>query len=139
MPLCVLQLPFGLVYKYYSTKWVLIILVAIFEIGSLVCALAPNSNALIVGRVLAGAGGTGIYLGGLNHFSALTTRHERGGYLAGTGFIWGLGAILGPVVGGSFADSSATWRWGFYINLILFAFIGPVLVFLLPSIGFAAG
>ena len=24
---------------------------------------------------------------------------------------WGLGAILGPVIGGAFAQSKATWRW----------------------------
>ena len=24
---------------------------------------------------------------------------------------WGLGAVLGPVIGGAFAQSNATWRW----------------------------
>ncbi|RDW78580.1 uncharacterized protein DSM5745_05432 [Aspergillus mulundensis] len=96
-------------------------------------------NALIVGRVFAGAGGTGIYLGGLNHFSAMTTRQERGTYLTGTGFVWGLGAILGPVVGGGFSDSSATWRWGFYINLIIGAITAPVYLFYLPAIHPGAG
>ena len=91
-------------------------------------------GALIVGRVIAGAGGTGIYLGGLNHLSAMTTRTERGAYLAGTGFVWGVGAILGPVVGGGFSDSYATWRWGFYINLIIGAITGPVYLFYLPAI-----
>ncbi|KAG5767435.1 hypothetical protein H9Q73_014246 [Fusarium xylarioides] len=57
LPLCVFQLSFGLVFKYYSTKWVLFILTAIFEIGSIVCAAAPNSNALIVGRAITGIGG----------------------------------------------------------------------------------
>jgi MFS family permease len=37
--------------------------------------------------------------------------------MSGMGLAWGLGAVLGPIVGGSFADSSATWRWSFYINL----------------------
>ncbi|KAF5617287.1 HC-toxin efflux carrier TOXA [Fusarium tjaetaba] len=59
LPLCVFQLSFGLVFKYYSTKWVLFILTAIFEIGSIVCAAAPNSNALIVGRAITGIGGAG--------------------------------------------------------------------------------
>lgn len=28
---------------------------------------------------------------------------------------------LGPIIGGAFADSSATWRWSFYIvSLLLF-------------------
>ncbi|KAK8004477.1 hypothetical protein PG989_004196 [Apiospora arundinis] len=78
--------------------------------GSALCGAAPNIEALIIGRVLAGAGGTGIYLSGLNHFSVLTTREERATYITGLGFIWGIGTILGPVVGGGFALSSATWR-----------------------------
>lgn len=27
------------------------------------------------------------------------------------GVCWGIGTILGPVIGGAFAGSSATWRW----------------------------
>lgn len=34
-----------------------------FEIGSAVCGAAPSMNALIVGRVIAGMGGAGSYLG----------------------------------------------------------------------------
>ena len=44
-----------------------------------------------------------------------------------------LGCILGPVIGGGFADSSATWRWAFYINLILFAVCSPVYFFVLDT------
>ena len=42
--------------------------------------------------------------------------------------------MLGPVVGGGFADSSATWRWAFYINLVIGAVAAPVYFFMLPSI-----
>ena len=34
-----------------------------FEIGSLLCALAPNSPALIIGRAIAGCGSGGILSG----------------------------------------------------------------------------
>jgi hypothetical protein len=132
-------LPYGFLYTTFNMKWLYIAGIALFQAGSALCGAAPTMNALIVGRVFAGAGGTGIYLGGLNHFSAMTTRQERGLYLTGTGFFWGLGAILGPVVGGSFSDSSATWRWGFYINLIIGAITAPVYLFYLPPIHPAAG
>jgi hypothetical protein len=39
---------------------------------------------------------------------------------------------LGPIVGGAFADSSATWRWAFYINLCIGGLAAPVYLFLLP-------
>jgi MFS family permease len=68
-------------------------------------------NALIVGRVIAGIGGAGMYLGNLNLISINTTMRERPIYMGGVGIVWGAGTILGPVIGGSFADSKATWRW----------------------------
>jgi MFS family permease len=132
-------LPYGFLFTTFNMKWLYIAGIALFQGGSALCGGAPNMGALIVGRMIAGAGGTGIYLGGLNHFSAMTTREERGAYLAGTGFVWGLGAILGPVVGGGFSDSSATWRWGFYINLIIGAITAPVYLYYLPAIHPAPG
>ena len=40
---------------------------------------------------------------------------------------------LGPIIGGAFADSSATWRWSFYINLCIGALFAPVYFLYLPS------
>lgn len=44
-----------------------------------------------------------------------------------------MGTILGPVIGGALAESSATWRWAFYLNLCVAALCAPVYLFLLPS------
>ncbi|KFA61557.1 hypothetical protein S40285_03976 [Stachybotrys chlorohalonatus IBT 40285] len=127
-------LPYGFLYTKFNMKWLYIGGIVLFQAGSALCGAAPTMDALIVGRVFAGAGGTGIYLGGLNHFSAMTSRRERGTYLSSTGFVWGLGAVLGPVVGGGFSDSAATWRWAFYINLVIGAITAPVYLFYLPPI-----
>ncbi|MCJ1233888.1 hypothetical protein MMC14_001846 [Varicellaria rhodocarpa] len=126
-------LPYNALFGKFNMKWLYIGGVVVFQAGSALCGAAPTIDALIVGRVLTGAGGTGIYLGGLNHLSALCTREERGTYISGLSFCWGVGTILGPVVGGGFSLTSATWRWGFYINLIIGAVSAPVL-FLLPVI-----
>lgn len=48
-----------------------------------------------------------------------------------SGLTWGIGTVLGPVVGG--ALETATWRWAFYINLIIGGIFTPVYLFLLPS------
>lgn len=37
--------------------------IVLFEAGSALCGAAPTMNAIIVGRVLAGVGGAGMYLG----------------------------------------------------------------------------
>lgn len=91
-------------------------------------------NALIVGRVIAGAGGSGIYLGSLQYYVVMTEEKERGFYMSLIGVFWGLGAVLGPLIGGAFSDSGATWRWAFYINLVIGGISAPAFLFYLPSI-----
>ena len=41
--------------------------------------------------------------------------------------------MLGPIIGGAFADSPVTWRFGFWINLIVGGAFSPVYLFLLPT------
>ncbi|KAG0633768.1 major facilitator superfamily domain-containing protein [Tuber brumale] len=130
---CATILPWGKAYGVFNAKWLYILSVFIFEVGSAVCGAAPNMNALIIGRAVAGLGGSGMYLGSLNLLSVTTTVHERPAYIGATGLTWGLGTVLGPVVGGAFSESSATWRWAFYINLLIGAVFAPVYLVLLPS------
>jgi MFS family permease len=122
----------GKAYGIFNVKWLHISSVTTFAIGSAICGAAPTMDALIVGRVIAGIGGGGMYLGNLNLLTLNTTLRERSIYMGGVGIVWGAGTILGPVVGGSFADSGATWRWSFYINLVIFALMIPAMI-LIPS------
>ena len=48
-----------------------------------------------------------------------------------SGLVWGIGTVLGPVVGGAFEKYN--WRWAFYINLLIGAVFAPVYIFILPS------
>jgi MFS family permease len=50
-------------YGLFNVKILLILSVVVFETGSALCGAAPTSNSLIVGRVIAGVGGAGMYLG----------------------------------------------------------------------------
>ena len=47
----------------------------------------------------------------LNLLTLTTTPQERSIYMALIILVYGVGSILGPIIGGSLADSSATWRW----------------------------
>lgn len=127
-------LPTGISYTQFNNKWVYIICLLLFEIGSTLCAAAPNMDTMIVGRVVAGSGGAGLYLGALNYLSALTAPSERGLYISVISLCWGAGAILGPLIGGGFSESAATWRWGFYINPVIAALTAPVYLWCLPSL-----
>ncbi|KUI70046.1 hypothetical protein VM1G_04716 [Cytospora mali] len=129
-----LILPIGKSFGMFNMKLVFLTSVVLFEGGSAICGASPNMAALIIGRVIAGIGGSGLYVGALTYISVLTTTIERPIYLAGVMTVWGIGNVLGPIVGGSLAESSATWRWGFYINLPIAGLFAPGFIFLLPSI-----
>ncbi|KAK4198250.1 putative multidrug efflux system protein [Triangularia verruculosa] len=126
-------LPFGKLYSLFNAKWLYISSTVLFNVGSALCGAAPSMDALIVGRVLAGMGGNGMYLGTMNLLSATTTNAERPGYLSFVGLVWGVGTVLGPVVGGAFVESPATWRWAFYINLCIAGLFAPVYLLWIPS------
>ncbi|EHK99011.1 putative HC-toxin efflux carrier TOXA [Glarea lozoyensis 74030] len=57
------QSTWGKAYKYFDLKPVFLLGIAIFELGSLICGVSPNSAVLIVGRAITGLGAAGI-LGG---------------------------------------------------------------------------
>ncbi|GKU06434.1 major facilitator superfamily transporter [Fusarium langsethiae] len=123
----------GKIYGVFNIKWVYIFNILLFEVGSAVCGAAPNIQALIIGRVIAGIGGSGMYSGTLTYVSVLSNQKEKPAYLAGSTVVWGVGSVVGPVVGGAFAASSATWRWGFYINLPIGAVFAPAYMILFPN------
>lgn len=130
----VLILPLGKFFATFDSKWVFVACLVNFAAASALCGAAPSMDAMIVGRVWAGAGGAGMYLGTLNLSTSLSLPHEQPFYVGITGFVYGSGCILGPVVGGLLADSVATWRWAFYLNLVIFGALAPIYVFVLPSV-----
>ncbi|KIX09423.1 uncharacterized protein Z518_00503 [Rhinocladiella mackenziei CBS 650.93] len=128
-----MNLVYGKLYSLFDGKILYMVCVFIFEAGSALCGAAPTMNALIVGRTLCGVGGAGMYIGVMSLLSAFTTDQERPMYIGMTGLTWGAGTALGPIVGGAFTESSAGWRWSFYINLLVGGVCAPVYFFLLPA------
>ncbi|KAL2830999.1 MFS general substrate transporter [Aspergillus pseudoustus] len=120
-------------------KWLYFCTIALFEAGSAICGAAPNMEAMIVGRVLTGVGGGGMYIGTLNYVSGFTSVEQRGVYVSLVGGFWGLGCIVGPVVGSAFAASKATWRWAFYINLVIVVLELPLFLYRFPTLDLKPG
>ncbi|KAL8929700.1 MAG: hypothetical protein Q9172_000379 [Xanthocarpia lactea] len=126
------NLVWGKIFAQFDAKILYLITVFFFEAGSAICGAANTMDALIIGRAICGFGGAGMYLGVLTLLSVTTTEHERPTYLGFTGVTWGLGTVLGPIIGGAFTDSSAGWRWAFYINLVIGALFAPIWFLYLP-------
>ncbi|KAH7356394.1 major facilitator superfamily domain-containing protein [Rhexocercosporidium sp. MPI-PUGE-AT-0058] len=127
-----LTLPIGKIYCIFNAKSLYLGFLAIFMLGSGLCGAAWNMNALIIGRVVAGVGGVGVYTGIMTILTSLTTEKERPVYLGVTGLFWSIGRVIGPLFGGLLGKTS--WRWAFYINLLVCGVFVPVYIYILPSL-----
>jgi MFS family permease len=113
---CSLTLIFGKLFTFYSTKWVYLVVLAIFEAGSLICGVAPNSTTLIIGRAVAGIGSSGVYAGCFLIIAQTIPLKRRPLVTSIIGSLYGVASMAGPLIGGALTDR-ASWRWCFYINL----------------------
>lgn len=111
---CSFQLFFGKLYSFLSLKWVFLVALFIFELGSFVCGIAPTSTALIVGRAVAGVGSAGLFSGAILIIANSVPLRKRPSYTGLIGAMYGLASVAGPLMGGAFTDH-LTWRWCFYM------------------------
>ena len=91
-----------------------------FTLSSLLCAIAPNIEALIAFRLIQGFAGAMVLPHVIGFIRDVFPPEELGKAFAVFGPVFGLGGILGPIVGGFIIDgniASTGWRAVFLVNI----------------------
>ncbi|MGH2894947.1 MAG: MFS transporter, partial [Solirubrobacteraceae bacterium] len=90
---------------------------ALFSLGSLLCAVAPSLGLLIAARVIQAIGGSMLNPVALSIVrNVFEEPRERARAIGIWGALFGISMALGPVVGGVLVDSIG-WRSVFIVNL----------------------
>ena len=92
--------------------------IALFIVGSIACALAPSMLILALARGLQGLGGGGLVALAQIVTADMISPRERGSYQVYFGTTFAAASVLGPVLGGIFAED-LHWSGIFWINLPL--------------------
>src|SRR5579862_2054682 len=92
------------------------ICLVIFTLSSLLCGFAPSLGAIILFRVLQGAGGGGLQPMAQSILADIFPPEKRGLAFALYGVTVVIAPTVGPTLGGRITDNY-TWRWIFFINL----------------------
>ena len=107
---------YGRLADLYGRRPMLVAGTVVFLAGSVLSGISWSMAALIAFRGLQGLGAGAIQPIVTTLAGDLYTVEERArvqGYISS---VWGISAVIGPAIGGFFAEY-ATWRWIFYVNV----------------------
>jgi EmrB/QacA subfamily drug resistance transporter len=109
---------YGKLADLIGRKPLMLLGIGLFLAGSVACGFAGNMVVLIVFRAVQGLGAGAVQPMAMTITGDIYTVAERAavtGYMAS---VWAISAVLGPTIGGFFAEY-VTWRWIFFVNVPL--------------------
>ena len=107
---------YGKLSDIHGRRAMMLIAIAFFVAGSVICALAPSMSVLIAGRAVQGLGGGGLMALAQTIIADIVSPRERGRYQGYIGAVFATSSIGGPVLGG-FLTEHLDWSLIFWINL----------------------
>ncbi|GAA6527256.1 DHA2 family efflux MFS transporter permease subunit [Intrasporangium sp. DVR] len=100
----------------FGTKRLYMLALALFTLGSALCATADSIGMLVLFRILQGLGGGLLMPLGMTILTRAAGPQRMGRLMAILGVPMLLGPIFGPIIGGWLIDHYS-WEWIFLINL----------------------
>ncbi|KMU72871.1 GliA [Coccidioides immitis RMSCC 3703] len=94
------QSSWGKAYKYIPLKMTFLLSILVLELGSLICAVAPNSTTLIAGRAISGLGAAGIGTGAYTIIAFVAEPRKRAMFTGIIGESYGFASVAEPLIGG---------------------------------------
>ncbi len=124
---------YGKLSDIYGRKPFFIAAIAIFTVGSALCALAWSIPSLAAFRAVQGLGAGGLFSLALAIIGDIVPPRERAKYQGYFLAVFGMSSVIGPVVGGFFAGQPTLlgitgWRWVFLVNVPIAALALAVVV-----------
>ena len=113
-----LLLPMGRLADMMGQKRVYILGSVILMVGAACAGMAPNLTTLLLARVLQGVGAAMTQGTGMAIMTSVFPSHERGRAIGLLMTTVGVGAVVGPAIGGFVVDL-VHWRAVFFINIPL--------------------
>ena len=123
---------YGRASDIFSLRRAFVLGLAVFAVGSLVCIVAPSLPVLVLGRVVQAMGGAAIPALATASVAKVLPPGERGTALGLIVSSVGVGAAIGPVVGGAL-EQVAGWHSLFYAVLFLMLILIPSAAYALPD------
>lgn len=102
-------------------RFVYLVAMVLFLVGSVLSGLSQSMGQLIFCRVLQGIGGGGMMVSAMAAVGDLFPPAVRGKYQGYIGASYAISSMIGPFLGG-WITHAASWRWVFFINLPLGCF-----------------
>ncbi|GGL06628.1 EmrB/QacA subfamily drug resistance transporter [Curtobacterium luteum] len=128
-----LLLVFGSLADRLGRRLLMVVGVTVFAAASVLAALAPSGELLVLARIVQGVGGAMVLPTTLSLVNATFTGRERGIAFAVWGSTIGGMVAVGPLLGG-WLTTAFSWRWAFGINIPLgVAIVACALVFVRES------
>ena len=107
---------FGKLSDLVGRKKVMLVGIAAFLFGSILCGFAWSMPSLIVFRLIQGIGAGAVQPTAMTIVGDLYSAHERGKIQGWLASVWALSAVLGPLAGGLIIQYFS-WAWIFWMNL----------------------